>query len=177
MRSLWGKSINWQCHETQAISSTISNPFKHKCTFPLSGKVQEHDPDWPWDVFLWFSRKGVKYPFDLIPISCLCCVFETCFWSTQTYPQRGETFKLPLKLHCNHTQLKTTSKCLPYASKPTVFVLVIWRDIIVKRMTCALIEELSRWWLLLPVSATISIRAAQLSVCLMFDKCLMQHRP
>lgn len=40
------------------------------------------------------------------------------FWSTQTCPLQGETLKWPLKLHCNHTQLKTTRKCLPYASKP-----------------------------------------------------------
>lgn len=54
------------------------------------------------------------------------------FWSTQTCPLQGETLKWPLKLHCNHTQLKTTRKCLPYASQPSVSVLVSWRWIIGK---------------------------------------------
>lgn len=49
---------------------------------------------------------------------------------TATCPLQGETLKWPLKLHCNHTQLKTTRKCLPYAPEPCVSVSVGWRWII-----------------------------------------------
>lgn len=66
------------------------------------------------------------------------------FWSTQSPPRWGETLKWPLKLHCNHTHLKTTRKCLPYASKPSVCVLVSRRgDYWQERESRAWIEELS----------------------------------
>lgn len=50
--------LNGLFHETQTISCTISNPFQHKWSLPLGGKVQDHDPNRPWH---WFFRLAAAY--------------------------------------------------------------------------------------------------------------------
>lgn len=137
----------------------------------------------PWSQqalrqFFWISGSlRLALIWSLSPSPAASPTDAAAFWSTQTSPRWGETLKWPLKLRCNHTQLKTTRKCLPYASNPSVCVLLNWRGIIDKSMSGAWIKELSGQRRLLPVSVIRSVRATQLSVCLVFDKCLMQHRP
>lgn len=83
--------------------------------------------------FFWISGSlSLPLIWFLSPSPAASLTDAAAFWSTQTSPRRGETLKWPLKLHCNHTQLKTTRKCLPYATKPSVCVLVSWRGIIDK---------------------------------------------
>lgn len=177
----WWLSEAWSsglCHDLNPFPGTISNPFKRKYSFPLGGKVQDRDPKQALRHFFRISGSlSIPLIWFLSPsLDASLTDAAAAFWSTQTSPLRGETLKWLLKLHCNHTQLKTTRKCLPYASKPSVCVWASRRGIIDKSGR-AWIEELSGGWLLLAVSVIRSVRATQLSVCPVFDKCLMQHRP
>lgn len=124
--------------------------------------------------FCWLSGSLNSVWFD----SMLHLWHAAAFRSTQTSPWWGETLKWPLKLHCNQTQPKNNKKMSAICLKALCLCLSetsgdYWQG----WMMWGLDKEAEWRWLLLPVSMIRSVRATQLSVSLLFDKCLMQHRP
>lgn len=108
--------LSGRFHETQPIPGTVSNPLKCKCSFPTGW--QGSGP-WSQQALRQFSRIRERLSRPLIWVLSLSPVASVtdaaAVWSTQLSPWWGETMKWPSKLHCNHAQLKTTRKCLPYA--------------------------------------------------------------